>query len=58
MMGIIEPTPGNGHAVMITGYNNNGTIEYFDPQTGHYEAPVSPTVFTRVIEISGPKPIN
>ncbi|MBK0379633.1 C39 family peptidase [Mucilaginibacter segetis] len=58
MMGLIETMPGNQHAVMITGYNDNGTIEYFDPETGHYASPVPPNAFVRVIEVSGFKPNN
>lgn len=43
-----------GHEVMIIGYNNNGTMEYFDPQTGHYSTK-TPTQFHNVIEIIGKK---
>jgi hypothetical protein len=27
-----------GHEVFITGYNNNGTYEYFDPESGTYKS--------------------
>ena len=40
-----------GHEVMITGYNNNGTIEYFDPELGHYDKKI-PSAFNLVYEIS------
>jgi hypothetical protein len=35
MLGIVGPTP-NEHAVMITGYNNDGTIEVYDSEKGSY----------------------
>lgn len=36
-MGWLDQGGGVGHMVMLTGYNDNGTIEYFDPQSGLYQ---------------------
>jgi hypothetical protein len=47
---------GGGHEVMITGYNNNGTMEYFDPQTGLYNNSLVASQFFNVREITGLKP--
>jgi hypothetical protein len=42
----------DGHEVMITGYNNDGTYEYFDPQSGTYKsAPLA--TFTDAMQIYG-----
>jgi len=43
-----------GHEVMITGYNNNGSIQYFDPQTGKYNTK-SPAEFSSLKTIKGNK---
>lgn len=44
----------DGHEVMITGYNNNGTIEYFDPQSGNYGTK-TPSYFHYIYEITSRK---
>lgn len=42
-----QPTsPWASYVVMITGYNNSGTIEYFDPTTGYYANAASSCFFT------------
>jgi hypothetical protein len=40
---------------MITGYNDNGTMEYFDPLTGLYNNSKVANQFYNVIEITGKK---
>lgn len=42
--------PGGGHEVMITGWNDDQTFEYFDPQTGFY-------VNVAVSELNNPQEI-
>lgn len=44
----------DGHEIFITGYNNNGSYEYFDPESGTYKSAM-PSVFNDPIEISGLK---
>lgn len=52
LMGTITTNNTNiGHEVMITGYNNNGGIQYFDPETGQYGLKVA-SDFTNLITIS------
>ncbi|GAA4904475.1 hypothetical protein GCM10023313_03820 [Mucilaginibacter defluvii] len=46
--------PNSGHEVMITGYNDDGTIEYFDPQIGTYFEK-QPNQFYNLIEITSKK---
>ena len=55
MMAIILNADGTGHEVMITGYNTNGTMEYFDPQSGTYDETKLPSQFHNVIVITGIK---
>lgn len=43
-----------GHEVFVTGYNNNGTYQYFDPYYGGYYA-LPPGAFTNIIKITGKK---
>lgn len=45
---------GLGHEVMVTGYFTNGTMEYFDPETGTYHSKPANEIFN-VIEIKGKK---
>ena len=54
VMGTLTISPGNGHEVMITGYNNDGTIEYFDPETAKYGTKAASS-FSLLIEITGIK---
>lgn len=54
LFGTLINSSGGGHEVMITGYNNNGTIEYFDPEIGKY-ATKNPVDFTNVIEVTSHK---
>lgn len=42
------------YVVMITGYNNNGTVEFFDPTTGYY-ATAAATAFYTPYEVTGVK---
>jgi hypothetical protein len=51
----VMATINNGtHEVFVTGYNNNGTYQYFDPQFGqYYNAPAGQ--FTNVVKITGQK---
>jgi hypothetical protein len=52
LMGTITIANTNfGHEVMITGYNDNGGIQYFDPETGQYGLKVAAD-FTNLITIS------
>ncbi|AMP98167.1 hypothetical protein AY601_1244 [Pedobacter cryoconitis] len=44
-----------GHEVMITGYNLNGSIQYFDPETGVYAIKASPAEFTNLITVTSNK---
>jgi hypothetical protein len=44
----------SGHEVMITGYNNDETIEYFDPETGYYSTTASGN-FSYIYKITGVK---
>lgn len=55
IMATILDTGGGGHEVMITGYNNNGTCEYFDPQLGVYNSSKVPSQFYNAIEIHSKK---
>jgi hypothetical protein len=34
VMATLITSPTNGHEVMVTGYYNDGKIEYFDPEQG------------------------
>lgn len=43
-----------GHEVMVTGYYNDGKIEYFDPETGTYGAKHA-NEFSHLIEIKSAK---
>lgn len=55
LMGSIATGQANiAHEVMITGYNNNGTVQYFDPETGQYNTKL-PGEFSNVITIIGNK---
>jgi hypothetical protein len=38
VMATIPIGDGNGHEVMITGYNDDGTYTYFDPALGTYRS--------------------
>lgn len=42
------------HEVFITGYNNNGTYQYFDPADSQYHS-IAPGEFTNTIKITGSK---
>lgn len=56
LMGTITTdTKDIGHEVMITGYNNNGSIQYFDPQLGKYDVKPGPGDFTNLYTITGRK---
>lgn len=46
------PTHVDGHEVMITGYNDDGTIEYFDPESGTYKSAATSDIYIPV-EITG-----
>lgn len=52
---LINPDGSGGHEVMVTGWNNNGTSEYFDPQLGTYNT-TAPINIHNAIEIHGLKP--
>jgi len=56
-MGTLDNGDGTGHEVMITGYNKDGTCEYFDPQLGIYKTDI-PGHFYNVIAITGKKNNN
>lgn len=47
-------SPWAGYVVMITGYNNNGTIEFFDPTTGYYATDAA-TAFYSPLPLTGVK---
>jgi len=54
-MATLVNTDGTGHEVMITGYNNNNTCEYFDPQSGVYNSSKGSSQFSNAIEIHSKK---
>ena len=43
------------HAVFVSGYNNDGTVVYFDPQLGTYN-PIQPSSLIHPIQIGNIKP--
>lgn len=45
----------DGHEIMITGYNDNGSIQYFDPELGKYDTRPSVNDFRYMYEIKGLK---
>ena len=47
-------TGSDGHEVMLTGYNNSGTVEYFDPQLGTY-INVAASAFSNMLQIKSKK---
>jgi hypothetical protein len=53
--GILPDGSPDGHEIFIMGYNNDGTYEYFDPQSGTYES-ASPSTFKDMQIITGVKP--
>ena len=55
IIGTLINPDGTGHEVMVTGWNNNGTSEYFDPQLGTYNT-TAPANIHNAIEIHGLKP--
>ena len=54
VIGLITNPYGMSHEVLITGYFDNGLIEYFDPALGGYYANGEST-FDELFEISGVK---
>lgn len=43
-----------GHEVMITGYNDDDSVQYFDPEIGMYQTG-APSDFNSIMEITGVK---